>query len=147
MTGRLARWRRLGRGDRRRVTEAAAWLSLAWLMVRLLPFGAYSRVLGRPAGAGSVPVPSTPSCPGGARDVGLALRRASRHLPWHSTCLMEVVAGTIMLRLRGYHHQTFVGAARRDQRDFEFHAWLVAGGVPICGVHEAPRYTVVATFH
>lgn len=146
MTGRFARWRGLARGDRRRATEAAAWLSLACVMVRLLPFRAYSRVLGRATGAKSVPAPVTPDGLRGARDVGMALRRASRHLPWHSTCLMEVVAGTIMLRLRGCHRQAFVGAARRDQRDFEFHAWLLAGGEPICGVHEAPRYTVVATF-
>jgi hypothetical protein len=80
------------------------------------------------------------------RDVRRALGRASRHLPWHSTCLMRAIAGRIMLRRRQCPGTVFVGVERRQGSDHAFHAWLLAGGVPITGVSEARRFTVVATF-
>lgn len=149
MSGRLRSWRKLPVGDQLRVVEAAAWLAGAWVIVRLLPFRAYAFVLGRPSAPGqpdATPAPADAAC---ARNVGLGLRRASRHLPWHSTCLMQVVAGSLMLRLRRRRGRAYVGAAKREGSldGFEFHAWLIAGGVPVCGVHEGKRFTTLAAFH
>lgn len=145
MSGRFKGWRSLPWRQRARVIEAALWLSAAWLTVRLLPFRMYARVLGRPSAQAGPKGPSSEAAARCARDVGLALRRASRHLPWRSTCLMQVLAGAVMLRSRGYRGEAFVGATSSDNA-FEFHAWLLAAGIPVCGVHESARFTVLATF-
>jgi hypothetical protein len=81
-----------------------------------------------------------------ARAVGRALRRAARHLPWRSTCLMRALAGKTMLRRRRCPATVFLGVARREGTELGFHAWIRAGGVWVSGGAEAPAFTVVATF-
>jgi len=147
MVSRLRSWLRLPRAERRHTLEAALLLMVACVAVRLLPFRWYVRAMGRPGGA-PVGVPgSATGVDQIARDVSRALRRASRHLPWHSTCLMRALAGRAMLRRRNCPGTVYVGVERREGTDHAFHAWLVAGAVPVSGVREASRFTAIATFH
>lgn len=141
----LRRWLRLSKDERRRTREAAGLLTVAWLAVRLLPFGWYACVLGRPANAG--PPPSGhPDAEMIARDVGRAMRRAAAHLPWRSTCLMRAFAGKAMLRRRQCPALVYLGASRRRNVGMAFHAWVRVGTVSVSGGQTAPRCTVVATF-
>jgi len=158
---RAARRRGPGAGEWLKAIEAAAWLTLASCVVRALPFRIYARLLGKPApavsSAGDVPSAragasagaSTPAAPvtdsrprGGAR----ALGRAANPPPWHTTCLVRVVAGALMLRMRGMPRETVVGVAQHDVDKREFHAWLISGDEPISGTHQSSNYVPIWTF-
>jgi hypothetical protein len=51
-----------------------------------------------------------------------------------------------MLRRRRCAGTVYVGVERPDEATHRFHAWLFSGGVPITGVADAARFTVIATF-
>ena len=126
--------------------EAVGLLAAAWPAVRVLPFRWYAPLLGSqclPSGAADPRAEAERI----ARDVRIALVRAGRLLPWTSTCLMRALAGQAMLRCRGCRGTVFLGAARDQETELAFHAWITVGGIEVAGGHEASRYTVVATFH
>lgn len=142
----LRSWFRLSRAERRLALEAALLLAVAWPTVRLLSFRLYGPMMGRPGEATFDPPESIAGAESVARGVGRALRRADRHLPWHSTCLMRALAGQIMLRRRRCPGTVYVGVERREEAAHGFHAWLLAGAVPVTGAREASRFIVIATF-
>ena len=75
--------------------------------------------------------------------VGSAVRRASRMLPWHPTCLPQALAARIMLRRRGIDYESHLGVIKTAP--FKAHAWVTVRGTPIVGgpTHHATR---LATF-
>jgi hypothetical protein len=147
----LTRWLRLAPAERRLAAEAALLLMLAWGAVRLLPFRWYAPLLGR-----QVPPPGDAdehrehgepaSSDAAAHDVARALGRASGRLPWHSTCLMRVAAGKVMLRRRNRPGTVYLGVAGDPSSGPGFHAWLRSGAVWVSGAREAPGHTVLSAF-
>ncbi|MFY8106631.1 MAG: lasso peptide biosynthesis B2 protein [Elstera sp.] len=138
---RAPRWQ-----HRARVLEALALLSLAWLAVRLLPF----RVIAPWLGQLHPPHAVLPESIGTgetqqAMAVKAALRAAMRRLPWTSTCLMQSLAGRLMLGRRGVPSLVRLGVARGNAPE-RAHAWLIASGIDVSGGESAADFTPISDF-
>jgi hypothetical protein len=137
------RFRALSAGDRRLVVEAAAWLVAARFGLLLLPFPALRRALSSascrfPAldqSASATPAP-----------VAWAITSAARHLPMHSTCLIESLAGHAMLRRRGFDCDLRLGVRRPSGRSsFAAHAWIEHRGSVVLGkVDDLSEYAILS---
>lgn len=116
--------------------EACAALSLASLAVRFWPFRwivASTRIGGRHR-TDLDPVP-----------IALAVRRASRRLPWRIVCFQEGLATHWMLRGRGEAAQLHYGV-RSDADRLSAHVWVSLRGQPVIGEEQADPHRCVATF-
>lgn len=81
-----------------------------------------------------------------ARLVGQVVETVSRHTPWESKCLVQAIAGKIMLRRRGIGSTLYLGVDRDDGKGLAAHAWLRCGGVFLTGGRGRERFTVVGKF-
>jgi len=85
-----------------------------------------------------------------ARDVGWAVRTASRFTPWTSTCLVQVLAARHILQKRGIAGAFFLGAMQAGVANeiaaISAHAWLICDDEFITGESGHDRYTVVTSF-
>ena len=143
MTWRLARFLRLPAHERRLTLEAAAWLALAEAAVHLLPFRRIARHLGRHMA--ETPERATPEGEGIARQVGSAVRRAARHVPWRSRCLVQTMAGKAMLGRRNIQSTLYLGVMKGEP-DIRAHAWLRVGRVTLIDGEQPDKFTVVSSF-
>lgn len=112
----MVRWRsiprklrRLARIDGRRralLIEASAWLLWARLMLIFVPFPRLARHLGAfvPPADPRVAAARSGGAPHHARlaaEIGWAVTRAARHVPFKAICLPQAIAARIMLKRRG----------------------------------------------
>lgn len=85
-----------------------------------------------------------------ARQVGWAVRLASRYTPWKSTCLAQVLAAQRMLQQRGIAGGFYLGASTQAEegsdQPMSAHAWLKCDDQFITGEPGHQRFTVVSTF-
>ena len=79
--------------DLARFAEAVAALAVAGAAIRFLPFRLVIQLMG-----GADPAPTRPAF---AESVQIAIRRASRRVPWKTLCFQEGLAAHWMLRRRG----------------------------------------------
>ena len=144
--------RRLGQvGPHRRalVAEAVLCLLLARLALIFVPFPKLARRLGR-----FVPpdesrrLAAAPAAPQVqlAADVGWAVTRAARYVPFRAVCLPQAMAARLMLARRGITSTMHFGAARGEDRPLDAHAWLDAAGVEVTGYPVANRFAEIACF-
>src|SRR4029077_20765458 len=135
---RLRRFAGIGRRRRALLIEAALWLLLARLAVALIPFPRLAPRLGT-----FVP-PSDPQIAeqrfGGsdehvllAEEIGWAVTRAGRHIPYRPVCLPQAMAARMMLKRRRVPSVLHFGAAKGAERPLDTHAWLEAVGVEVTG--------------
>ncbi|HUC62896.1 MAG TPA: lasso peptide biosynthesis B2 protein [Alphaproteobacteria bacterium] len=146
--------RRFAEVDGRRrmlVAEAVACLLAARLALILVPF---PRLAGR---LGTFVAPSDPraardaagATPGQAllaRDVGWAVTRSARWVPFKAVCLPQAMAAQFMLRRRGIASVMRFGARRGTEKPLDAHAWLDAAGVELTGYPVAPDIAEIACF-
>ena len=154
----MARWRwklrRLaGLDSARRVLliEAAALLLLARLALLLLPFPWLARRLGT-----FVPPTDSRVALGGsesaqehrllAHEVGWAVTRAARHVPFTAVCLPQAMAAQFMLRRRHVATVMHFGVAKGIATPLSAHAWLYAAGVEVTGFPVAEGFTKIGCF-
>lgn len=123
------------------LAEAIAWLILGPALLRLFPFQRLLPALCRAEGEGIV----TQRQQQMAIEVGHALARGSRALPWRSRCLVLAFAGAMMLRRRDVPYILYLGARIGAER-LEAHAWLRSGPVRVTGGDGERDYAVVGTF-
>ena len=145
-TRRLRKLRATSRRDRALLASAAFALSVSRVAVTLLPFRVIARTLGlRPVGVS--PRTDIP-CPDAARRVGWAIHTAAANLPWGSTCLVQALAGSMLLRRSGIESTLSFGVAKdgRAPNDLLAHAWLRCGEAVLTGEAEAARFAELATF-
>lgn len=121
------------------IFEALVALGVARLVVLLIPFRHYSKLMGADGESSSQTV-----APGQLYRVGRAIESVSRHTPWRSKCLEQGLAAKAMLRRRGLSNTLYLAVAR--EATLEAHAWLRSGDVCVTGQAELDRYTVVARF-
>lgn len=140
-------------GWRRRalLTEAVVWLLLARLALICVPFPRLARRLGtfvQPADDRAVKARSPASAEHArlAEDVGWAVTRAARYVPFTAVCLPQAVAARSMLKWRGVSSVLHFGAASFGQGPFDSHAWLDAAGVKVTGYPEAEDFTAIGCF-
>jgi hypothetical protein len=148
---RLRSFAALRDGRRALLVEAALWLALARLALAILPFPRIARHLGTftaPAEgrARALPADPTPEQADCARQVGWAVTRAARHVPFAAVCLPQAIAGKMMLRRRGITGVLTLGVARPGEDAIESHAWLAAAGVEVTGYPVAAEFTEIASF-
>ena len=133
------------------VIEAAIWLWLASAALRLVPFPRLARWLGtfvtpEMARASVAKSPRSRDDVRIAGDIGWAVTRAARHVPFAAVCLPQAMAARVMLKRRGVASILHFGAAKTDNQTLDAHAWLDAAGVEVTGYPVARRFTEIACY-
>jgi hypothetical protein len=145
--------------DRRLVVEAAAWLTLAQILLAVLPFRWIAMGLGplaRERADEAVP-PVDLMRQFHVRKIGHAVERTARHLPWAPLCLPQALAARAMLGRRGIPATVHFGMALSDEettdqdprtggRRMLAHAWVTVGKTGVVGTPAPGRFAVVASF-
>ena len=118
------------------LAEAVARLIVARVRIAGQPFRRIAKTLGTfvpPAdpriAAARAPGPADQARV--ARDVGWAVTRAARHVPFEAVCLPQAMAAHAMLRRRGVPSAVHFGAQRGKEKTIDAHAWLDAAGVEV----------------
>jgi hypothetical protein len=151
---RLRRFAQAGSRRRALLAEAVAWLLLARLALVFVPFPRLARRLGTfvaPADARVLQDNAKPDHALIAEEIGWAVIRAARHVPFRAVCLPQAMAARIMLKRRGVGSVLHFGAAKRQdsqkqKKMLNAHAWLDAAGVQVTGYPVAKGFTEIACF-
>ena len=138
-------------GPRRRalVAEAVLCLLLARLALVFIPFPSLARRLGRfvpPEEARRFAAEPTARHARLAADIGWAVTRAARNVPFRAVCLPQAMAARVMLERRGISSTMHFGAAKSTKTAFDAHAWLDAAGVEVTGYPVAKQFAEIACF-
>ncbi len=141
----IRRFSSLPATKKRLAVEAVLALVLALVLVRLVPPRLWlphvrAGATPRPGGESTAGGTSTPQTPG---QIGRAVAKVARYLPFRAKCLPQAMAAQRMLRRRDIQATLVFGVRRNDtpERELDFHAWLVSGGETIIGEHEVETYS------
>lgn len=136
------------------MVEAAAFLALADVSLRLLRFRRTARLLGLRSRAGPADEPSGPgtpleAAPEAAVRCGWAVRATAARMPAGGACLAQALACSAMVARRGMATTVHLGMARghaNGVEGLEAHAWTRCGAAVLTGAPHHDRYTPVAAF-
>jgi hypothetical protein len=109
--------------------EAALALTAASVAARVAGSSRTTRLLGLPA-APPEPDSGLPPAPA-VRQVGNAVERVARILPWHPVCLPQAIATRAMLRRRGVACISHLGVY--GSSPVTAHAWVTVGATVVQG--------------
>jgi hypothetical protein len=148
---RLVRFAQVGHRRRTVLIEAAAWLVVARLSLIFVSFPHLARRLGTlvaPTDVRALPAKSgnKPDQIRVAEEVGWAVTRAARHVPFNAVCLPQAMAARIMLKRRGVDSVLHFGARIGQDKPIDAHAWLDAAGVEVTGYPVANTFAEIACF-
>lgn len=124
--------------------EMVLMLAVGWVLVFVVPFRRVTAWLG------AVHEPQTDGGDGRqdfprAASVMRRLARIARHVPWRTTCLVQSVAGLLLLRRRGIRASVRLGVAEENGA-LSAHAWLLVDGKVVYGEQTAAQYRPLADF-
>jgi hypothetical protein len=147
-------WLRFGQVDNRRralLAEAVACLLAARLALIVMPFPRLARRLGTfvpPADPRAMPAKMATADEQAplAQEIGWAVTRAARYVPFRAVCLPQAMAARVMLRRRGVPSVMHFGAAKGTAKPLDAHAWLDAAGVEVTGYPVAENFAEIACF-
>jgi hypothetical protein len=147
----LRRFRQVGGRRRVLVAEAVVWLLLARLALIVIPFPRLARHLGTfvpPSDARALLAKSKGAQESVrlAEEVGWAVTRVARYVPFKAVCLPQAMAARIMLKRRGVSSVLHFGAAKGEEKPLDAHAWLDAAGVEVTGYPVAKGFAEIACF-
>jgi hypothetical protein len=145
----LRRFAQVGGRRRALVVEAVTCLLLARLALIFVPFPKLARWLGDfvPPGDPRVLAARGPAPQAAlAGEIGWAVTRAARHVPFKAVCLPQAMAAQAMLRRRGIASAMHFGAAPGSDKPLDAHAWLDAAGVEVTGYPVDARFAEIACF-
>ncbi len=137
----VGRFLALRQDERRRIVEAAWWLLLVRLAFGVLPFRHALRLLRIAPGEAA----GNPTDPNEVVEIGRAVERAARHVPFRAVCLQQAFAALMMTRRRGVPATVRLGLAREGS-GLMAHAWSHCGTLPLTGFAVARGYVAVASF-
>jgi len=130
--------------------EAVRWLALARLALIAVPFRSLAARFGTvhtPAQAkAAAPHSYSDSEVAVAGDVGWAVTRAARYVPFRAVCLPQAIAAKAMLDRRGIPSAMHFGVAKNATGPIDAHAWLDAGPVEVTGFPLRSDFVEVACF-
>ena len=144
------RLRAFAPAQRRLVFQALGWLLLLRIATLTLPFRRVAALLrlaasdrpGFPAGHGD-------AFPGGAGQcaeaVGWVIAATAARTPWRSSCLVQSLAGHLMLRRLGVPSDVYLGVGKDAAGEFTAHSWLRCGDHVVTGGGER-RHAVIACY-
>jgi hypothetical protein len=136
----LARFVALPVAEQGRIFEAIACLLIVRIILGQLPFPWALKVLRVSQGVAATGRVSASE----AREVGLAIARAARHVSFRAMCLEQAFAALLMLRRRELAATVHLGLAREPiSRDLAAHAWSRCGDFSVTGAAVARRFTSV----
>ena len=131
--------------ERGRLLEACIWLGMMQTSVQLLTFRLTTRFLGLTIGEDPRQFASDQ-----IDQIGWAIRVAAAHTPWRSTCLVQALAGMMMLKRRGLPGTLCLGVAKSTCKtssvSIDAHAWLRSGGKILVGAGVHERFNQIAAF-
>jgi hypothetical protein len=81
-----------------------------------------------------------------AENIGWAVTRSARYVPFKAVCLPQAMAARIMLGRRGVRSVMHFGAAKGREKPLDAHAWLDAEGVEVTGYPVAKGFAEIACF-
>jgi len=83
-----------------------------------------------------------------AKQVGLAIVRASRYTPWESACLVQSLTAQKMLQKRDVCGVFYLGVAKDKENNDKMnaHAWTECGNEILTGKRGHEAFTVVSVF-
>ena len=139
---RLVRFVRLPAPERALLMEAAAALTVAGTLLRLLPFPRLASRLGHHMAEG--PVAQDGAVTSEALRIRWAVETAGKHLPWKPMCLPQAVTAHWMLRKRGINSTLYLGVDPALR--YDAHAWVRVGSVIVTGGPRQERFAVVSSF-
>ena len=126
--------------NRRLFGEARLLLVLARVAIVVIPFGQLA------AWAARTQWPAPPLSEAAAaeitRQVSIALFDAALKIPWHSSCLVQALAGYVLLRRRGVPAHITLGV-RKEHGQMAAHAWLRVGEVVVTGEAGLTSYSEI----
>lgn len=147
----IARARSLSPRQRWLVAEAAVWLCLLKVATSVLPHRRVTSMLrlvasSAPDGALAAPADRRPGAAGDhPAATGWAVQAAAARTPWRSTCLVQSLAGYVILRSHGVPSAVYLGVAKNGAGEFVAHSWLCCGDrILTGGGHQ--RYSVIARY-
>jgi Transglutaminase-like superfamily len=136
----------------RLLIEAVLWLGLLRVATSLLPYRRVAALL-RLSRSGAAAVPTgRPADPGSARAyraadaIGWAVQGGAARTPWLSACLVQALAGHVMLRRQGVPSVVYLGVARDAAGDFIAHSWLRCGDRIVTGGGSYQQFSVIAAY-
>jgi hypothetical protein len=161
----VVRVRSLSWAQQRMALEALLWLGLLRVAVLVLPFrrtAALLRLSPTPATDETTDVsglnanrhdPPVRSSNDGhqqsenvAENIGWAIRAVGARTPWTSTCLVQSLAGYMMLRRHKVTSVVYLGVAQDGEGDLEAHSWLRWGESLLTGASGYERYRPIAAY-
>jgi hypothetical protein len=147
----LLRFRQIDNRRRGLLAEAVAYLFAARLALIFIPFPRLARRLGTfvppaEARAAQGQTETTPEQAQLAEDIGWAVTRAARYVPFKAVCLPQAMAARVMLKRRGVGSVMHFGAAKGTEKPLDAHAWLDAAGVEVTGYPVARNFAEIACF-
>jgi hypothetical protein len=144
---------RFGQVDSRRhvlVAEAVACLLAARLALIFFPFPRLARHLGTfvpPTDLRAMRArQETAEQTWLAREIGWAVTRAARYVPFRAVCLPQAMAAGVMLKRRGVAGVMHFRATMGREKEIDAHAWLDAAGVEVTGYPVAENFAEIACF-
>jgi hypothetical protein len=146
----FVRFGQISNRQRVMLAEAAAYLFVTRLALIFIPFPRLARRLGAFLPPADPRVPAASAADAGdaqlAVDIGWAVTRAARYLPFRAVCLPQAIAAQMMLRRREIRSVMHFGAGKGADKPLEAHAWLDAAGVEVTGFPVAPGFVEIACF-
>jgi len=145
----LRKFARVDGSRRVLVVEAAMCLLATRLALAFIPFPRLAGWLGTfvpptDPRASRDRAGSSPEQASLAREVGWAVTRTARYVPFRAVCLPQAMAAQVMLRRRGVASVMRFGAGGTEP--FDAHAWLDVAGVEVTGYPVSPNLVEIACF-
>lgn len=123
--------------------ETLLALALAWVLVFAVAFRRTVAWLGRAGVPGTAVVTVAPDQILRARHVCHRVARFAPRVPWRTSCLVQAVAGCLLLRRRGIAATIRLGV-KKDGGVLSAHAWLMVGGQVVLGGQAAEGFKALA---
>jgi hypothetical protein len=147
----IRRFRQIDNRRRALLAEAVACLLVARLALIFIPFPRLARWLGTfvpPTDPRAVAIRkgSASNQALSAEQIGWAVTRAARYVPFKAVCLPQAMAARVMLKRRGVKSVMHFGAAKGTEKPLDAHAWLDAAGVEVTGYPVAAGFAEIACF-
>jgi hypothetical protein len=155
----VVRARGLSPPKRHLLIAAIVWLGLFRVAVLMLPYrrvASLLRLTQWDASEVSLASAADRGLGGGCRDaaiggrdaeaIGWAVQAVAARTPWLSTCLVQSLAGYMMLRRHDVPSIVYLGVAKDAGGEFTAHSWLQCGDRIVTGGGSHQRYSVIAAY-
>ncbi len=146
------RFLRLAGKRRSLLVEASLYLLSVQLMLMVVPYPKLARRIGgcmSPADPRATRARQDSILPEQsliALEVGWAVTRAAKHIPFKVMCLPQAMTARAMLAQRGIRGVLHFGTAAGKAAPLVAHVWLEAAGVEVTGYPVGDEFTEIASF-